>query len=243
MTMTPETTPNGPASSGTSGSRPDNPPPIDDRLDPATTIILADDHRLVRSALRTVIEIEGGTEVVAEAGDVGETLRKVRGHTPDVLVLDLNMPGGSGLDAIPRILEASPGTAIVVLTMEDEPQVAQAALRSGARAFVPKDAADTELIDAIRAAADGHDYLSPELGARIAVEPPPESGAPDGLTERQLEVLRLLVSGYTNSEIADQLGIGERTVESHRTHIQQKTHRKSRADLVAYTRDHGLVDR
>ena len=242
--MTLEITPNRPASPGASGSRADNPLPIDDRRDPATTIILADDHALVRSALRTVIEIEDGMEVVAEAGDVGETLRKARGHKPDVLVLDLNMPGGSGLDAIPRIVETSPGTAIVVLTMEDDPQVAHAALRSGARAFVPKDAAGTELVTAIRAAANGHDYLTPELGARIVADlPPPESGPPDGLTERQLEVLRLLVSGYTNSEIADQLGIGERTVESHRAHIQQRTHRKSRADLVAYARDHGLVDR
>ena len=240
--MTPETTPNGPASPRTSRSRPNNPLPIDDRPDPATTIVLADGHRLVRSALGDGARGRGRDGGCREAGDVGETLRKVRGHKPDVLVLDLNMPRGSVLDAIPRIVEASPGTAIVVLAIESTPQVAHAALRSGARAFVPKAAAHAELIDAVRAAANGHDYLNPQLGARIAAEPQPDSRPPDGLTERQLEVLRLLVSGYTNSEIADQLGIRERTVESHRAHIEQKTHRKSRADLIAYARDHGLVD-
>jgi two-component system, NarL family, response regulator NreC len=240
--MMSETARNGSASPGTSRSRPDNPTLIDDRPDPPATVVLADEYRLVRSAVRMVLEVKGGIEVVAEAGDVGETLRKVRAHKPDVVVLDLNMPGGSALDAIPRLQEASPSTAVVVLTMEDEPNSARAALRSGARAFVLKEAADIELIDAVQAAANGHVYINPELGARIAAAPPPENGPPDRLTERQLEVLQLIVSGYTNSEIADELGIAERTVESHRAHIHRKVRRGSRADLVAYARDHGLVD-
>ena len=211
-------------------------------LERATTIVLADDHRLVRSALRTVLEDEGGMEVVAEAGDLGETVRKVQAYKPDVLVLDLNMPGGSGIQAIPELRKVSPCTAIVVLTMEGDPEFARAALRSGARAFVPKEAADTELISAVQAAANGHGYLDPQLGARIGAEPPPASWPPDGLTERQLEVLHLLVNGYTNSEIGNELGIAERTVESHRAHIQHKVHRKSRADLVAYAAEHGLLD-
>ena len=126
--------------------------------------------------------------------------------------------------------------------MEAEPELAHAALRSGARAFVLKEAADTELINAVRATLNGHGYLNPELGARLAAESPPEDGPPHGLTERQLEVLRLLASGYTNSQIAAELGVSERTVESHRVHIQRKVDRQSRADLVAYARDRRLVE-
>jgi len=240
--MTPETAYDQSASPSTNGTGPQDPSVIGRSLDLAATIMLADDHRLVRSALRSVLESEGWVDIVAEAADIEETVHKVRGHKPDVLVLDLNMPGGSSLEAIPHLLDASPGTAIVVLTIENEPELARAALRAGASAFVLKEAADTELIDAIQAARNGHAYLNPQLGAQIAAEPPAEPGAPDHLTERQLEVLRPLVFGYTNSEIADQLGIAERTVESHRAHIQQKTHHKSRADLVAYARDHRLVD-
>ena len=242
MTCMTTTSPDRSASRNTSRSTPDHTTLIDDRPGPVTTVVLADDHRLVRSAVRTVLETEGGIEVIAEAADAGETLRKVRAHKPDVLVLDLNMPGESGLEAIPRVVEASPCTAVVVLTMEGDPAFAHAALRCGACAFVLKEAADAELIDAVQAAANGHGYLNPELGARIAAEPSPEYGPPDGLTERQLEVLELLVLGYTNSQIADKLGISERTVESHRSHIQYKVGQKSRAELVAYARDHRIVD-
>ena len=230
------------ASASTNGSGPGDPIVIGRSLDPAATIMLADDHRLVRSALRMLLEAEGWLEIVAEAGDVEETVRKVRGHKPDVLVLDVDMPGGSGLEAIPRLLEASPHTAIVVLTMHRVPEFARVALRCGARAFVLKEAADTELVDAVRAALDGRGYLTPGVGAQIAVEPPPAREPPDRLTRRQLEVLRLVVNGYTNPEIAGQLGIGERTVEAHRKQIRHKVHRNSRADLVSYARVHRLVE-
>jgi len=212
------------------------------KLNAAATVMLADDHRLVRCALRMVLEAEGWLEIVAEAGDVEETVRKVHGHKPDVLVLDVDMPGGSGLEAIPRLLEASPHTAIVVLTMHRVPQFARVALRCGARAFVLKEAADTELIEALRAALDGRDYVNPVVGAQIASEPPPSDEAPDGLTARQLQVLKLIVLGYTNPEIAEKLRIGVRTVEAHRAHIQQKVNRNSRADLVSYARVQGLVE-
>lgn len=207
-----------------------------------TTIVLADDHTIVRSGLRLLLDAEDGFEVVAEAGDIAETLRKVRGYKPGVLVLDLSMPGGPSLAAIPSLLEASPGTAIVVLTMEQEPRFARAALRAGALGFVLKEAADTELVEAVQAAAAGVRYLNPQLGALIAAQPETPAVLPDGLSEREGEVLRLVAFGYTNTEIAGKLYLSVRTVESHRAHIQQKAGRTTRADLVAYARGHGLLE-
>jgi two-component system response regulator NreC len=206
------------------------------------TIVLADDHAIVRSALRRVLEAEGGFEVVAEAGDLGTAVRKVLAYKPSVLVLDLNMPGGSSVEAIPKLLEVSPRTAVVVLTMDDEPQSARAVLRAGALAFVLKEAADTELVDAARSAARRHRYLNPQLGARIATEPEPIAGPPDDLTNRELEVLELIVLGHTNAEIGRKLYLSARTVESHRSHIQHKVRRRSRAELFSYAQEHGLLE-
>ena len=205
-------------------------------------IVLADDHAVVRRGLQLLLEAEEGLEVVASVGDVGATVRTTRGHKPDVLVLDLNMPGGSSLDAIPTILEASPGTRIVVLTMQNEPAFARQALGAGAIAYVLKEAADDELVEAVRRAAAGETYLNPQLGARMAAEPLAPSGPPDDLSEREVEVLRMIALGHTNTEIAEQLYLSVRTVESHRAHIQQKLRRSSRADLVRYALDHGLVE-
>ena len=204
------------------------------------TIVLADDHTIVRSGLRLLLDAEAGIEVVAEAADVGEASRRVLAYKPSVLVLDLSMPGGSSLEAIPGILQASPGTAVVVLTMESEPRFARAALRAGALGFVLKEAADTELVQAIREAAAGRRYLNPQLGAAIAAEPEAPVGAPDGLTDREIEVLRLVVLGHTNAEIAAQCYLSVRTVESHRSSIQHKTATATRAELVAYAREHAI---
>ncbi len=206
-----------------------------------TTIVLADDHAVVRRGLRLVLEGEEDLEVVAEAGDVTDALRYVRAHRPRVLVLDLNMPGEPTLPAIPRFLEGSPETAIVVLTMQDDPGFAREALRAGVRAYVLKEAADDELVEAVRAAARGDRYLNPRLGARLAAEPPGPPGPPDDLSEREVEILRLIALGHTNGEIAKQLFLSVRTVESHRGHIQQKLRRTSRAELVRYALDKGLV--
>jgi len=202
-------------------------------------IVLADDHAVVRSGLRLLLDTEAGFEVVAEAGDVESARRYVRGHHPDVLVLDLNMPGGSSLEAIPVIREEAPETQVVVLTMQEEPAFARRALSAGALGYVLKEAADDELVEAVRRAATGESYLNPRLGARVASEPQP--GPPDDLSERELEVLRLIALGHTNSEIADQLFLSVRTVETHRAHIQQKLRLSSRAQLVAYALKRGLV--
>ncbi len=202
-------------------------------------IILADDHRVVRSGLRLLLEKSGEFEVVAEADDVDSARRFVHGHHPSVLVLDLNMPGGSSLDAIPVIREESPDTQIVVLTMQQETAFVRAALGAGAVGYVLKDAADGELVEAVRRAAGGESYLNPELGARIASEPVP--GPPDDLSEREVEVLTLIALGNTNPEIASKLFLSIRTVETHRAHIQQKLMLSTRAELVGYAIERGLI--
>jgi two-component system, NarL family, response regulator NreC len=209
--------------------------------DSTIRIVIADDHAVVRSGLRMVLDAEEGIEVVAEAGDVAAATRAVRAYHPHVLVLDLNMPGESSLDAIPRLVQEQPDVAIVVLTMQQDPAFAREALRAGARGYVLKEAADAELVQAVRLAREGRTYLNHELGARMAAEPPP-SGPPDDLTERELEVLRLIALGHTNTEIAGQLYLSVRTVESHRAHIQQKVRRSTRAELVRYALDHNLID-
>ena len=206
------------------------------------TIVLADDHPVVRSGLRMLLEKESDIEVVAEAGDVDSAQRYVLGHKPTVLVLDLNMPGGSSLDAIPDVADASPETSVVVLTMQEDPAFAREALQAGARGYVLKQAAGTELVQAIRAAAIGGTWLNPELGARLAATPTP-TGPPGDLTEREVDVLRLIALGHTNNEIAAQLYLSVRTVETHRAHIQQKLGLSTRAELVRYALDNDLIDR
>jgi two-component system response regulator NreC len=206
------------------------------------TVVLADDHPVVRSGLRMLLDAQEDLEVVAEAGDVDAARRSVLGYKPTVLVLDLNMPGGSSLEAIPAMSETSPDTSVVVLTMQEDPAFAREALRAGARGYVLKQSAGTELVQAIRAAASGGTWLNPELGARLAAEPAP-TGPPGDLTERELDVLRLIALGYTNNEIAGELYLSVRTVETHRAHIQQKLGKSSRAELVRYALDNDLIQR
>ena len=206
------------------------------------TVVLADDHAVVRKGLRLLVDAEPGLRVVAEAGTVPDALRMARAHRPSVIVLDLNMPGGSSLEAIPTILEQAPTTAIVVLTMQNEPSFARKALQAGALGFVLKEAADDELLGAIRLAAEGETYLNPRLGARLAAQPAEPTGPPDDLSEREVEVLKLIALGHTNAEIGGQLYLSVRTVESHRSHIQQKTRQSSRAELVRYALQNGLIE-
>jgi two-component system response regulator NreC len=215
-------------------------------IDPPTaqpiTIVLADDHRVVRSGLRVLLESDGRFCVLDEAGDVPGTLVTVRACQPRVLVLDLNMGGKSSLDTIPQLRAEMPDTQIVVLTMQENPAFAQAALRAGAIGYVLKEAADAELMTAVVAAAEGRTYLNPELGAKLAAQLPDSDMRPDGLSPREVEVLRLIARGHTNGEIAASLFLSVRTVESHRSHIQRKVGVTTRADLVGYARRRGLLD-
>ena len=202
-------------------------------------IVLADDHAVVRSALRLLLDAEEDLEVVAEAGDIEATLRYVRGHKPDVVVLDLNMPGGQSLGAVPEMLASSPETSVVVLTMETDPAYAREAIQAGVLGYVLKEAVDEELVNAVHLASAGKTYLQPELGAKLAAD---TGEAADGLSERELEILRLIALGHTNTEIAEQLFLSVRTIESHRAHVQQKLKLNKRSDLVRYALERGLLD-
>jgi two-component system, NarL family, response regulator NreC len=206
----------------------------------SVTIVLADDHEMVRAGLRLLLDAEPGFEVVAEASDVDAALHTVLGYKPSVLILDLGMPGQrTALDAIPEVAERSKATRVVVLTMRDEPEFARRALGAGALGYVLKEAAGAELVEAVRRAAAGDTYLNPRLGAQLAAAP---SGPPDDLSEREVEVLRLIALGHTNAEIGGQLYLSVRTVESYRARIQQKLGRSSRAELVRYALEHRLVE-
>jgi two-component system response regulator NreC len=207
-----------------------------------TTVVIADDHAVVRSGLKALLDAEPGFEVTGEARDVRSALTYVRAQRPNVLVLDLNMPGDASLPAIPALLEASPETAIVVLTMQNDPAFAREALRAGALGYVLKESANAELVEAVRSATAGRTYLQPQLGARLAAEPPAPEACDDDLSERETEVLKLIALGHTNTEIAGQLYLSVRTVESHRAHIQQKLRLSTRAELVRHALEQGLVD-
>ena len=199
--------------------------------------MIADDHAVVRTGLKLVLEAAEGVSVVAEAADVHAAKRIVAAHRPDLLVLDLNMPGAPSLPAIPELAQQ---TAVVVLTMQNDPAFAREALQSGALGYVLKEAADAELVSAVRAAAAGRTYLNPELGAHG------RGAAGAGRTARRPNRTRARdpaphSARAHNAEIGGLLFLSVRTIESHRAHIQQKTRLSTRAELVRYALDHGLL--
>lgn len=195
-------------------------------------VVLADDHVVVRRCLRLLLDVENDLAVIAEATDLPSVVRYVHGHVPHVLVVDLQMPNGSSLETIRRLRDHVPETEVVVLTMEPSPLFAQQALDSGALGFVLKHRADTELPAAIRCAAAGKEYVSPQVGAGLDALRRAVTG--DGLSPRETEILRLIALGHTSAEIAAKLDLSRRTVETHRAHILQKLGMKTRAELVRY---------
>jgi two-component system response regulator NreC len=202
-------------------------------------VIIADDHTVVRDGIRSVLEREAGEfRVVAEAADIPSMIRQVREHKPDLLTLDLTMPGGSSLAALPSCFIAHPTLAVAILTMREDPEYARQALRAGARSYVLKEAEPAELLQAFRLAVAGGNYLHPRLGALMATG---EEGATDGvmLSEREREVVRLIANGYTNPEIAEQLHVAERTVKTYRARAIEKLGFSSRAEITAYVRRTG----
>jgi two-component system response regulator NreC len=208
--------------------------------DETITVVLTDDHAVVRGALRALLDAQGELEVVGEAGDLATARAVTVAERPRVLVLDVNLPDGLAVDAVPELREAAPETAIVLLTMERDLSLARRALEAGASGYLFKDSAHLELIEAVRAAARGDRHLARavESGLKNA----PAKDARPALSPRESEVLKLMALGHTNREIAEQLGLSVRTVETHRAHIQQKLGLSSRPDLTRYALANGLID-
>jgi two-component system response regulator NreC len=211
-------------------------------VDRPIRVIIADDHAVVRDGIRMVLEREAGEfDVVAEAADVPSTIKEVREHKPDLLTLDLTMPGGSSLAALPSCFVAHPTLAVAILTMREDPEYARQALRAGARSYVLKEAEPSELLQAFRLAVAGGNYLHPRLGALMAAgEESPADGV--ALSEREREVVRLIANGYTNPQIAEQLHVAERTVKTYRARAIEKLGFSSRSEITAYARKLGLVE-
>ena len=208
-------------------------------------VALCDDHGVVRSGLRRILAAEPDLEVVGEAGTIREAVVLAAAERPDVFVMDLNLPDGSGITATATVRKVSPATRVLVLTVHDDVAYLRRAFEAGADGYVLKEAADVELVHAVRQVASGHQYVHPTLGAALLAPDAPTArlGGPGGdLSEREVEVLRCIALGSTNSEIAERLYVSVRTVETHRAHVQQKLNIRTRAQLVRFARDAGLLD-
>jgi two-component system, NarL family, response regulator NreC len=207
-------------------------------------VLVVDDHAVVRSGLRLLLDKEKDIEVVGEAGNVGEAVLEARSAKPDVVLMDVVMPGQSGIEGIPSVMKEAPKAKVLLLSMQDDPQYVRQAFGAGAAGYVLKEAVDTEVVAAIREVAGGGRYVHPALGARLAAAEAEERARADAdpLSDREREVMRLLALGHTNQEIAKMLFISVRTAETHRAHIMQKLRLTTRAELVAYAIEHGLLD-
>jgi two-component system response regulator NreC len=215
--------------------------PAAQTADRPVRVIIADDHAIVRDGIRTVLEREVGEfQVVAEAADVPSTVRAVTEHKPDLLTLDLTMPGGSSLAALPSCFIAHPTLAVAILTMREDPEYARQALRAGARSYVLKEAEPSELLQAFRSAVAGGTYLHPRLGAQMAAAE--QKTDPAALSDREREVVKMIANGYTNPQIAERLDVAERTVKTYRARAIEKLGFASRSELTAYARRAGLLD-
>jgi DNA-binding NarL/FixJ family response regulator len=207
-------------------------------------VLIVDDHSVVRTGLRRIVDSEDDLETVGEAADAERAVYEAIETKPDVVLLDVMMPGKTGIEGLPALLQAVPGARVLVLSMQDDPRYVREAFDAGASGYVLKEAADTEVVGAIRAVAGGERYVHPSLGARLfAAEAEQRRRAEeDPLSTREREVLRLLALGHTNQEIAKLLFISVRTAETHRAHIMQKLKLGSRAELVRYALAEGLLD-
>jgi DNA-binding NarL/FixJ family response regulator len=210
----------------------------------STRVLIVDDHAVVRAGLKLLVDGQQDLETIGEAGSAREAIFEARSLKPDVVLLDVVMPDQNGIEIVPQLLKENPESKVLVLSMQDEPRYVREAFEAGASGYVLKEAADSEVVAAIREVAGGGRYVHPELGARlVAAESEERKRAEDDpLSEREREVLRLLALGHTNQEIAKQLYISVRTAETHRAHIMQKLRLQSRAELVRYALDQGLLE-
>jgi two-component system response regulator NreC len=211
---------------------------------PRVRILIVDDHAVVRSGLRLLLDAEKDFETVAEAGTARDAVFEARKHKPDVILMDVVLPDRSGIEATHDVLKEAPEARVLVLSMQDDPSYVREAFSAGASGYVLKEAADAELVTALRQVASGEPYVHPALGARMAAaeaEAVARAEA-DPLSDREREVLRLLALGHTNQEIAQMLFISVRTAETHRAHIMQKLRLTTRAELVRYALAQGLLE-
>jgi two-component system response regulator NreC len=205
-------------------------------------VLIVDDHAVVRAGLRLLLDAEDDIETVGEAGDAGEAIFEARSTKPDVVLMDVVLGDKSGIDVTPELVREQPQTRVLVLSMQDDPRYVREAFAAGAHGYVLKEAADTELVTAVREVARGGSYVHPALGARMAADAAAANAAEhDPLSDREREVLRLLALGHTNQEIAQMLFISVRTAETHRAHIMQKLRLETRAELVRYALAQGLL--
>ena len=207
-------------------------------------VLVVDDHAVVRTGLRAVLDAEPDIDTIGEAATADRAIFEAIGLKPDVVLLDVVMPGRSGIEVIPALRERVPNTAVLVLSMQDDPRYLREAFAAGASGYVLKEAADTEVVDAVRAVAAGERYVHPSLGARLVQAEADEQrrAEEDPLSAREREVLRLLALGHTNQEIARMLYISVRTAETHRAHIMRKLGLASRAELVRHALAEGLLE-
>lgn len=213
--------------------------------DRRTRVVLADDHTLVRSGIRRILEAQPGFEVVGEAADGAEALALVRDTRPDVLVLDLNMPGTGGLDVLPTLKAAQPALKVVVVTMHAGREYVARAMKGGADAYLLKDSAVQDLVAAVAAVLAGRSYFSPSIQALVAEllrgeTPATARGTP--LTDREREVLGWLARGLSSKEVAQRLDISVRTVETHRANLMHKLGVKSVALLIQVAIREGIIE-
>ncbi len=210
----------------------------------AIRVVVVDDHAVVRSGIKLLLDRHDDIDVVGEAGNAQDAVFRVRELTPDVILLDLVMPGESGIEVLPKLLKEASGAKVLVLSMQDEPSYVREAFAAGASGYVLKEAADEEVVTAVREIAGGGSYVHPTLGARMVTADAAARAAADAdpLSDREREILRLLALGHTNQEIAKLLYISVRTAETHRAHIMQKLRLTTRAELVRHALAHGLLN-
>jgi DNA-binding NarL/FixJ family response regulator len=202
-------------------------------------VLVIDDHTLLRTGICAMLEREADITVVGEAASAEQGVVRARTLQPDVILLDVVMPRKSGFDALPELHKVAPDARVIMLTMQTNPSSIRKALNTGAAGFVAKHASEPDLADAIRRVAAGSRYVDPELGGDLVV--PDSAGLTDDLTERERDVMFMLALGYTNQEVAEQLYISVRTVDTHRAHIMRKLNLQTRAELVLYALANGLI--
>ena len=209
-------------------------------------ILIADDHGVVRAGLRALLSTERDLVVVGEAADGGEAIRMAEELRPDVVLMDVSMPGEGGIDITRRLIALHLGVRVLILTIHEDESLLHEAIRVGAAGYILKRAVEQELMSAIRAVARGEIYVHPAMTRALlaGIERPilPENVAPEALTPRETDVLRLVAEGYTNRQIAEKLTLSVRTFESHRANLMAKLQLHSRVELMRYAANHGLLD-